>query len=333
MSGEDSEELQEARQLLNADWRTGTGPSTILEGARRLVALGPQHFYEVSNRLGFVFGDNGRLGADSRIEAAHILASLGGMDVRRAAAALRSVMLEYRGYVEESDNIDGAYALAKLAPEYVSEASWWLRHSVTDHREVVTPGDRIYALHRLAGLRGPGVHPQLPQERVDFPVYGITQGVEERWPEAWGTIQRRGEQPLGHVSHGHRMRESGATLVISTWRSTGSHIGKHTPAEALTHARVDSLAGALNLAFPHLDRTAKQWEIEADFHSTAAAFLPLGRRHGQTLGISVDGEPVPFEILRVGHVWAATTSLGPLAIGAYGLGTDLHEHELKRRTG
>ncbi|MDG4861298.1 hypothetical protein P8605_24500 [Streptomyces sp. T-3] len=322
----DSEELQEARRLLDTDWRTDSG--AILEGARRLIALGPQYFDEASNRLGFVFGDNGRLGSKNRIEAARILADLGGMDVRRAAAGLRSVMLEYRGYVEESDNIDGAYALARLAPEYASEGSWWLRHSVTDHREVVTLDDRIYAIHRLAGLRGPGVHPQLPQERVDFPVYGITQGVQEQRPEAWGTIQRRGEQPLGYVSQGHRMWDHGATIVISTWRSTGSHIGKHTPAEALDHARVDSLAGALNLAFPHIDPTANQWEIEADFRSAAAAFLPLGR-HAPTLGISVDGDSVPFELLRVGHhAWAATALRGTLAIGAYGLGTGLHEHEL-----
>ncbi|MFF1555957.1 hypothetical protein [Streptomyces sp. NPDC058279] len=155
--------------------------------------------------------------------------------------------------------------------------------------------------------------------------HGISRGAEEQWLEAWGTIKGRPDQPLSYVSHGYRLPERGATLVVSTWRSTGRYLKDHTPAEALTHARVDSLAGALNLAFRYGAPRGKR--IEADFRSAAEEFLPL-RRHTPTLGIGVDGSTAGFELLRIGHAWAATAALGPLAIGAYGFRTALDEHEL-----
>ncbi|GAA1228958.1 hypothetical protein GCM10009665_19300 [Kitasatospora nipponensis] len=323
--GEDDADVHEARRLLDTPWRTD--PEAILEGARRLIALGPPYVEEAVQRISLVFTTNYHLGAARRIAAARLRAGLGGEHVPGAAAGLRCVVTEYRGYVEAWDNVDGAHALATLAPEYLAEGAWELRAMILS--SYLDDVDRGYAIRHLADLRGPGRQPRLPDERPEFPLYGLPDGtaaerwveerwVEERWVEAWGTVKGGADRPLWFAGLGHRLR-GGATVVVSTWQGlAGGRHGEHGPAEALAHARVDSLAGALHLAFPRDGDGARP---EQDFRATAAAHLPLGA-HQPTLALTVDGSRTTFEVRRVRDAWAAVADLGPHAIGLYGRGTE-----------
>ncbi|MGV4980891.1 hypothetical protein ACVB8X_32490 [Streptomyces sp. NRAIS4] len=315
MDGEpvEAEEVREARRLLGTEWRVDA--DAILEGARRLIALGPQYTDEAARRLGLVFTSNHHLGSDRRIEAARIRAGLGGDHLVGAVGALRLVVNEYRGYVEESDNIDGAYALARLAPEYMAEGAWELRRMLGGCVGRLDDWDRAYALPCLAELRGPGLMPELPDEGRDFPGHGLAREAETRWLEGWGTVEGRPDRPLWFVSHGHRT-DAGATVVVSTWRPVAAdRYGEHGPVEALTHARVDSLAGALHLAFP---RDSDGDRAEEGFRE--AGRLDARRAWATRTGIGVGEGRTEFEFLPVGDAWGAVAGLGPVVIGVYGRG-------------
>lgn len=225
---------------------------------------------------------------------------------------------EYRGYVEQADNIDGAYALARLAPKYMAEGAWELRRMLCSSVHHLDDWDRAYAFPRLAELRGPGLTPRLPDAVRDFPGHGLVHGAEERWLEGWGTVKGRPGQPLWYVSHGHRT-VTGAVLVVSTWRPADTdRNGFQGLAEALAQARVDSLAGALHLAFP----TGPEGNPEAEAAFRAAGRLTPGCGWPTRLGIEVDQKLTGFEVQRAGGAWAAVAEHGPLAIGVYGHGSE-----------
>ncbi|MGW2648728.1 hypothetical protein ACWC2T_28300 [Streptomyces sp. NPDC001393] len=318
----ESADVREARRLLVTEWRVDA--DAILEGARRLIALGPRYADEAATRLGLVFTSNQHVGSARRIEAARICASLGGDRVRAAVGALRLVANEYRGYVEQWENIDGAYALARLAPPYVGEGAALLRSFLSCSGHHLDDWDRAYALSRLAALRGPGLQPELPYEEGKFPVHGLAHGAVERWLEGWGTVEGKPEQPLWYVSHGHRTA-AGATVVVSTWRPADSNRhGFHGIQKAFAEARVECLAGALHLAF-RSDCDHFAFPADPDHPEAEAAFREAGRiepGHAwpTTLGIEVDGNRSEFEFQRAGDAWAAVGAVGPLVIGVYGRG-------------
>ncbi|MFI2205413.1 hypothetical protein ACH47Z_32455 [Streptomyces sp. NPDC020192] len=319
----ESAEVREARRLLATEWRTDA--DAILEGARRLIALGPRYAEEAVTRLGLVFSSNQHVGSARRIEAARIRASLGGDHVKGAAGSLRLVAHEYRGYVEQWENIDGAYALARLAPQYVAQGAWLLRDMLCSSVQHLDDWDRAYALPRLAALRGAGFPPELPYEGREFPVHGLAHGAEERWLEGWGTVKGDPEQPLWYVSHGYRTA-AGATVVVSTWRPVDiNRYGFHGLQQALAQARVDSLAGALHLAFPtdpgqFAFPAGPDGNPEAEAAFREAGLVRPGYTWPTTLGIEVDGRRAEFEIQWAGDAWAAAAEVGPLVIGVYGRG-------------
>ncbi|WP_441246988.1 hypothetical protein [Kitasatospora sp. McL0602] len=304
--------LDEARRLLGTPWRTDA--DAILEGARRLIALGPQYVEEALHAIGLHVSGNHHLSSGQRIEAARIRAALGGEQVRYAAAGLRGLVNEYRGYVEAWDNIDGAFALAGLAPEYVPEGAWELRSMILSRHP--DEWDRSYAMRRLVDLTKPRLMPEFPYARQDFPAYTLLGWAAERWIEGWGNVGGRADQPMWFVSTGHRTA-GGGTVVVSTWRGLGTlRNGTNGPEEARQHALVDSLAGALGLAFP---RDGVGGRAEEDFDEATAALLPVGR-HLPTHTLTVDNGRIEFEVVPVGDAWAAVAELGVLAIGAYGRG-------------
>ncbi|MEU6508953.1 hypothetical protein [Streptomyces sp. NPDC046942] len=329
---DDSADVREARRLLDTEWRVDA--DAILEGARRLIALGPRYSGEAATRLGLVFTSNQHVGTARRIEAARIRASLGGDHVKGAAGSLRLVANEYRGYVEQWENIDGAYALARLAPQHVGEGAALLRSFLSSSGHHLDDWDRAYALPRLAVLRGSGLQPELPYEGQEFPVHGLAYGAAERWLEGWGTVEGKPEKPLWFVSHGYRTA-AGATVVVSTWRPVDSNrYGFHGLQNAFAEARVECLAGALHLAFrPDPDRFA--FPAGPDDAEAEAAFREAGRLGPEqtwptALGIEVDGSRTEFEFQRAGDAWAAVGEAGPLVIGVYGRGGEPGDEPLAR---
>ncbi|AOR30088.1 hypothetical protein BFF78_02490 [Streptomyces fodineus] len=118
------------------------------------------------------------------------------------------------------------------------------------------------------------------------------------------------------MSHGHRTDE-GATVVVSTWRPVADRYGEHGTAEVLTHARLDSLAGALHQAFPP----------GSDGNRAEEGYREAGRLDPRLawatrIGIRVGEGPAEFEFLPVGDAWAAVAGTGSPAIGVYGRGAE-----------
>ncbi|MBL7498261.1 hypothetical protein I6A84_12860 [Frankia sp. CNm7] len=318
-------EVRRARELLNTPWRAD--PEATVVGARQLIELGPAYVAEAVEQIRLHVLTNYRLGMGVRIEGARLLAGLGGKYVTYAAYGLRLMINEYRGYVDLFENMDAAKELAGLGPAYVGEAAWELRRQI--RMPDADEWDRGYGALYLADLRGPGVMPEPPWE-LDFPVYGASQDpveqrrFEQRWVEGWGTVRGAPDQPLWHLSFGHRT-PAGGTLVVSTWRGLGSHWhGPHGPQEAASDAAIDSQVGALGLAFP---RDAARGRAEEDFRR-AAAPLDDWPRSWPTLTITVNDDRAEFRVRRLGDAWAAVAQLGPLAVGVYGRGCELGDHSL-----
>ncbi|CAO5154065.1 conserved hypothetical protein [Frankia sp. AiPs1] len=299
--------------------------------ARRLIALGPPHVAQAVDQIRLRVLTNYHLSMDIRIEGALLLAGLGGEHVTYAAYGLRSVIGEYRGDVELSDAMDASRELAGLGPAYVGEAAWHLRRQIQTPDADADEWQRALGALYLADLRGPGVMPEPPRQ-WDFPVFGAfptapagTRVFEQRWVEGWGTVRGAPEQPMWHLSFGHRAR-GGSTLVVSTWRGLGSSWhGTTGPLEAKRDAAIDSQVGALSLAFPRDGGTGR---AEADFRR-AAAPLNDGTRSWPTVPVTVHEDRVEFRVRRLGDAWAAVAQHGPLAIGAYGRGCELADHSLR----
>lgn len=328
MAAEQSEdaEVQRARELLDTPWQDD--PEATVVGARRLIVLGPRYVAEAVERIRLHVLTNSHLGMGIRIEGARLLAGLGGENVAYAAYGLRLMIHEYRGDAELSDNMDAANELAGLGLAYVGEAAWHLR------RQIRAPDadewHRAYGALHLADLRGPGAMPEPPWE-WDFPVYGAFRAprlgrreFEQRWVEGWSKVRGAPDQPLWHMSFGHRAPDGG-TLVVSTWRGLGSDWhGTDGPLDAKRDATIDSQVGALGLAFP---RNAVGGRVEEDLRR-AAAPLNAWPQSWPTLAIRVNDDRIEFRIRRLGDAWAAVAQLGPLAIGVYGRGCELGDHSL-----
>lgn len=166
----------------------------------------------------------------------------------------------------------------------------------------------------------------------NFPVYGLGNTFRgSRWLDFWDSC---GREQLWYVSlsHGDPVTRRPLLAVITDAKrparpSDGNRLA--VGSTGIEDATLGALLGLIHLAFPEDSSGERPPQFHTEIESLDKGGADLDHPGWQDVEITVLGEPRTFRRRALGGGWVAAADIGRVALGIYGYGMELTEHDLQ----